>query len=117
MDRDEAQQLAKHWMSEYLGDDWQFRFTRGKRTLGICNYTRSFIGISVHFIDHGDRELIEQTILHEIAHATAGKQAGHGSVWRDIAESLGVINPTATCDTLIEIPSRFIAKCERCGQQ
>ena len=37
----------------------------------------------------GSKEQIRDTVLHEIAHAIAGREAGHGPLWKVTARRIG----------------------------
>lgn len=67
---------------------WTFAFGRGKRTLGLCNYTRRVISISAAFMRDNDIQQVRNTIKHEIAHALA-EGDGHGSWWKQTFIRLG----------------------------
>lgn len=67
---------------------WRAEASTGKRTIGLCMYSRKVICISKHHMENDSPEEVMDTIYHEVAHAlTPGK--GHGSVWRKTAISLG----------------------------
>lgn len=69
--------------------NYSFGFDRAIRRAGLCDYTKRRITISKHLLANGDMEQIEQVLLHEIAHALVGKDAGHGSTWRKKASEIG----------------------------
>jgi predicted SprT family Zn-dependent metalloprotease len=68
---------------------WGFRFDNGKRRAGQCNYTERVISISKHLVAHHSLDDVQQVVLHEIAHAMVGKDAGHGPVFKKQAAALG----------------------------
>ncbi len=45
-------------------------------------------------------ELRVKTFLHELAHIIAGPGENHGPRWRDLAQALGIANPSARGGTL-----------------
>jgi len=71
--------------------DWRFEFKRGRRVLGDCRFgtDTGTIRISKDLAELDDNEGIEQVILHEVAHALAGRDANHGPKWKAIAKSIG----------------------------
>lgn len=102
---------------------WAFGFGYGRRTLGSTRVAggadRGTLRISRHLLTHGSPERLEDTLLHELAHAVAfrrhGRQAmNHGPLWRAVAAELGA-EPRATCTgaPLLPAPHRLI--CRRCG--
>lgn len=68
---------------------WSFGFDHAKRRAGLCNYTDRRITVSRHLSARFDDDEIHQILLHEVAHALAGADAGHGPKWKRIAEDLG----------------------------
>ena len=47
------------------------------------------ISFSRNFIKNSSKEDIQDTILHEIAHAIVGPKHGHDKVWKAMASKLG----------------------------
>jgi len=102
--------FAKH---ELAG--WSFGLTAAKRRLGVCKYRRKRIEISEYYARHNPDEAVLDTLLHEIAHALAGHEAGHGPVWKAIAIRIGA-TPRAcddSPDTVVE-PGDWRATCAGC---
>ncbi len=86
-----AESLMLHW---HLGEKWVFAFNESKRLAGLCVYPRlcapGRIELSVHFVRLNDLKQIEDTILHEIAHAlTPGDH--HGAKWKAMCAMVGAI--------------------------
>ena len=81
--------LARALMDEHGLDAWTFAFLEAERRLGDCNYQDRVIRVGrTHALDAEDAE-INDTILHEIAHALAGPEARHGPKWKAIATRIG----------------------------
>ena len=79
--------LAKLKMQEHgLQEPWEFIFDSAKQRAGLCNYTDHQISLSKYLVEYHNLDQSEQVILHEVAHALAGKDAGHGPNWKEIAE-------------------------------
>lgn len=100
MKLNEARQLAlrlmrehglrgEKWDRDLDGREWTFEFDRAKKRFGQCDYDRRVISQSAHLAELNDEHTCAQNVLHEIAHALAGSQAGHGPVWQRIARSIG----------------------------
>jgi hypothetical protein len=98
---------------------------RLKRTLGSCKSSstnelgeRAVLRIVISKLILELPEVLRQTLLHEIAHALAGHDAGHGPEWQDWARKLGV-----STDRLmsIELPKKLdrkhVATCRQCGHK
>lgn len=63
--------------------------------LGYYSHGKNKIVIHEHFVENADEKEIEQTLIHELAHAiaeqnnTEKKAVWHGQVWKDILTALG----------------------------
>lgn len=72
--------------------NYSFGFDRAIRRAGLCNYSQKRITISRHLVEAGDMHVVEQVLLHEIAHALCGQAAGHGKIWKAKATELGYLH-------------------------
>ena len=80
---------ARKLMDRHGLDEWTLRFNGARKKLGECRPQQKLILISrVHALN-GASGQVTDTILHEIAHALAGPDAGHGPAWKEIARRLG----------------------------
>jgi len=114
MTQREALQLARQLMAAHNVSDWGFGFNRRKRSLGLCRYGEHRIELSAHFVHANDEAAVRDTILHEIAHALAGPEAGHGSRWKSICRRIGAV--PERCDRSAQMPTgRWLATCPACG--
>jgi len=71
---------------------WKVGFDNAKRRAGICRINTKEISISRSHIENNSLEVVEDTILHEFAHAIAYElysEMGHGSKWKEIAIEIG----------------------------
>lgn len=117
MDTNEAAKLARELMNQHKLFGWYFQFDRSQRRLGYCNFREKFISLPEPYTRINSLECIKDTILHEIAHAIAGSEAGHGRVWKLTAISVGA--KPETCGNPNELalpPSPYLATCKFCGQ-
>lgn len=100
--------------------DWSVSFggvDNGVSRLGVCKFKRAGvrilsakISISAAYVDAlpiADPAILE-TILHEVAHAIAGPEAGHGSVWARECLRLGI--PAKRCG---DVPDEIQAEMGR----
>lgn len=92
---------------------WDIRIGNARTTAGLCNYSKKQITISLFLANARDKNHTEDTILHEIAHALAGHEAGHGQEWKDICRQIGA--RPERCFSVSEIPPekryKWIAQC------
>ena len=70
-------------------EPWTFDFDRAKRRAGLCNFTDRRITVSRYLAEKYELEEVRQILLHEVAHALVGPDAGHGPTWRSTAASIG----------------------------
>lgn len=123
MDFREAEELANlHINNHGLDKDgWRFEFDYAKRRFGQCNYTKKRITLSYHLVVLNNEEAVEQTILHEVAHAIAGYAAAHGPTWKRIAREIGYKGGTTYSEDIVN-PGRigqapWYLVCDACGKQ
>ena len=81
--------MARRLMDEHGLTGWTFAFVEAKRHLGDCHFRHRVIRISRTHGLEGNEEQIRDTMLHEIAHAIAGREAGHGRLWKATARRIG----------------------------
>ncbi len=93
---EDAQALAERLIKKHLPEGWTFEWNRRRRGFGVCWHGSKRITLSKINTPSETEEATEQTILHEIAHALVGLEHGHDKVWKAMARSIGVKNPTAT---------------------
>ncbi|QQE11090.1 SprT-like domain-containing protein [Planctomycetota bacterium] len=110
----DAKALAESLMREHeLSSTWTFGFNHRKRALGLCNYSAKRIELSVHLINHNDEDAVRDTLLHEIAHALAGANAGHGPIWKQKCIEIGA--RPERCDSAATMPKgKWKAVCGSC---
>ena len=69
--------------------EWSFDFDHARTRAGLCDFGKKRISVSRHLAAKYEDDEIHQVLLHEVAHALAGNRAGHGPVWKRIADELG----------------------------
>lgn len=80
---------AELLIATHLDATWSFAFDNAKRRAGACDFTRRRLTVSRYLSARYDDDTNRQTLLHEVAHALAGAEAGHGARWKRIARSIG----------------------------
>ena len=93
---------ARALMNQYGLQNWRLRFNSAKKYMGKCDYEKNEISLSRFHSINQTHEQVTDLILHEIAHALAGLEAGHGPKWKEIAVQLGA-RPKACAETPNEI--------------
>jgi predicted SprT family Zn-dependent metalloprotease len=84
-----AQLLACELLARHSLPDWGFNLNRSKINLGLCYYGPKVIELSRYFVESNSLEAVRDTLLHEIAHALAGRAAGHGPLWKAACLRIG----------------------------
>lgn len=99
---------------------WLFRFNNRKRGMGLCVYPKlasnlaGRIELSRHLVERNDLDEVLDTILHEIAHALAGPDAGHGPRWKEMCQKVGA-NPER-CGEANMPQGAWQARCPSCSK-
>lgn len=113
----EVRRWALAAMADFGLTDWQFQFTRGIETLGVCRYRRRIIGLSIHLVRANQPEQLRETLLHEVAHCLVGSGHGHDAVWRAKCREIGA-RPERCCTVELDLPKgRWVARCGSCGDE
>lgn len=122
MQRIDASNLAHKHMAQWglIDKGWQFRFNdKPRQRLGCCFYARRIIEVTGWYVDTNKREVVEDTILHEIAHALASihnRHYGHGEPWKQWCVALGCM--PKSCKVVPQgFRSIWGATCEMCGRK
>ena len=108
--------LARSEMDKYGLCDWKLELDYAKVRAGACHFTEEKISFSRHFLKNADQLDINDTILHEIAHALVGPKHGHDRVWKNMAEKIGC--SAKRCHTLEFSEYKWIRFCTNyCWEQ
>lgn len=100
-------------MLEHGLKSWRFRFDRARQRFGLCHYGNKTISLSRVLTELNDAAQVEDTLLHEIAHAlTPG--AAHGPGWREACRRLGA-EPRRCFGAEVKRPvSSYLLACPHC---
>ena len=101
--------------------EYYFQFDNAKRRAGCCSYRRKRISLSKYFVEHNSKKEVMNTILHEVAHAMAGYEAGHGPKWKAIFTKLLIkynqpldVNRCYDSKKIIMPKGKHILECDNC---
>jgi predicted SprT family Zn-dependent metalloprotease len=117
MDLEKLTEIATERLAEHGLAAWTFGVTESKRRLGVCKPRKKRIEISAYYALHNADDAVLDTLMHEIAHALAGPEAGHGPAWKAIAIRVGA-TPRAcdnSPDTVVE-PGDWQTTCPGCNR-
>lgn len=101
--------FTRHQTQSGLGTQWTFGFDLSTTRAGVCRYRDRRIDLSVSYCLRATRADIENTLLHEIAHAIAGAEHGHNAVWQAKAREIGCT--AERCHEVTHTVSRWIGDC------
>ena len=117
MKLDDARILAELLMEQRGLHEWRFDFDRAKSRFGACHYFKRLITLSTELTQLNEEAEVEDVILHEIAHAIAGRLAGHGPAWKAVAEYIGARAERCYSNTRVHSPPpRWMGTCPSCGE-
>jgi predicted SprT family Zn-dependent metalloprotease len=117
MDLREAEDMALVLMYDNGLRGWCFRFNNAVRTFGLCDYTHRTISLSSKLVAINEYARVKNTILHEIAHALAGKACGHGYSWARMARNIGCDAKRCYSSENTVLPKMpWKATCGHCGR-
>lgn len=91
MTLDDATALAELLLEKHGLDKqgWTIKFDGRSKRFGVCKHQEKVIGLSAHLVRLNDEAKVENTVLHEIAHALVGRGRGHGPIWKAKALEVG----------------------------
>lgn len=89
MDLDTAESNAWYLLRKHGLISWRFEYSFTKKRFGQCDYARKTITLSNLLVAINDWKVVEDVILHEIAHALVGSIHGHNRVWLIKAIQIG----------------------------
>lgn len=111
----DAQIIAKNILKEECLEDWSFGFDHAKKRFGVCNYTAKSISLSRHLVELNDEKVVRDTIIHEIAHAIAGHEAGHGKFWKQCVVRMGGVPERCYSPKEVNTPQmKYSLICPQC---
>jgi len=118
MDTKSVESLARDLMIAHglTAKGWTFQFDQSVRRMGLCRFVPKVISVSKTLADLNSEQTMRDTILHEIAHALAGSQAGHGILWKLQARALGA-RPEACCKVsqVVQVETAWQGVCLDCS--
>ena len=101
---------ARAWFVAHQLEGWSFQFDDATRRAGCCNYQTQVISLAYAYARVAPDVDIDDTLLHEIAHALVGKAHGHDQIWQATAVALGCSGHR--CHDIQFTPPRYIVTCE-----
>ena len=112
-----AEQILSDLMDRHLDDSWTYRFGQAVRFYGYCTYDTKTITISEPLTVLNSESDFINTVLHEIAHALAGKGTHHGYKWQAIAKNIGCDARRCYGAHVIRPKGKWLAYCVKCAMR
>ena len=114
VERTAKELMTRHQEGGALSSGWSFGFDLAPARAGVCRYREKRIDLSVSYCLAATRADIEDTVLHEIAHAIVGPKHNHDAVWKAKAREIGCLGER--CHRVQHSVPRWVGECG-CGQQ
>lgn len=112
---DKCMDFLKNNFPIYFDIVRKYRFTFGKRkkAYGVCDYRAKTISINMYLSQYCEKNDVQDTMLHEMAHAidkgVNGYSSGHGRNWKKICYQIGCTAKCSKSKTNDVIkPSKFV---------
>lgn len=122
MNKQETEAFFNEHYEKYkneINGHYKFKFNKNITRAGVCKFAtcdgqHGQIEISTIYMTHKDTTAqdIKNTVLHEIAHAMAGYDAGHGPKWKQIAQRIGCDANRCTHEFRPLSSYKYVIKCE-----
>ena len=119
MNKKEITALAYSHLRKHLPFDWDFEWNNRKAALGLCCRVKKTFYLSTYFVGRVSDAEIEDTILHEIAHALdwiRNKEWGHGPTWKRICVEIGAKPSRCHSGEVKDQQGRYTVKCPSCSK-
>lgn len=118
MKLNEAEMLAKQLLYKHGLSYYKLKFDNAISRFGRCNVRKEVINLSKPLTLINSKEIVEDTILHEIAHALDYKihgNIGHGITWKSICIEIGC-TPKPFCGAeTVSVKGKYLKTCPNCG--
>ncbi len=111
MELGRAARMARETMDEHGLDGWTFAFDRARVRAGACHFRDRRITLSRAITAAQDEAEVQETVLHEVAHALVGPRHGHDAVWRRTARSIGATGERCYSVDQPVVPGRWQGRC------
>jgi len=119
MDLTDSMVLALNLMNKHglLAKGWKFDFSRSKRNFGLCNYRKKTLYLSPILVSLNSEKRVQNTILHEIAHALTPWH-DHDIIWKIKCLEIGGDGKRcySEVNTTCNDNARYRFRCPTCGK-
>ena len=113
MELEVARERTEKLMRQWGLDGWRLEFDNAPVRAGVCYSYRRVIALSKPITELNEWEgMVENTALHEIAHALADPKAGHGPQWKAMALKVGADPWRNYSPDMVVPPGTWQATCQ-----
>jgi len=116
MDKKLFLNYARFLMNKHNLQNWEVKINTNKRRLGVCKFGKKRLEFSIYHVENSSFEKVNNTLLHEIAHALVGIGHGHNKTWKQKAVEIGC-NGQRCGQFDIEIKPKHIYQCISCDKK
>ena len=113
----DCSELAHQLMAQHGLSGWSLKYDESKRRFGQCRMRDQVISLSWRLVDLNDEPTVQDTILHEIAHALCPKEHHN---WKWQAKLLEIGGDGKRCydltDTIVP-KAKYKTTCPECGHE
>lgn len=107
----DADVMARELMERHGLTGWSLVWDGARTRAGVCRHSCRQIGLSRVLTALHDADRVRDTVLHEIAHALVGPEAGHGPQWRAMARRLGCSAQRCVDSDAPRAPGPWVGRC------
>jgi predicted SprT family Zn-dependent metalloprotease len=111
-----AKSLARSNMDKYGLSEWNIRFDNKRRRFGACIYYLKTISLSRYLVLSNPKNVVLDTILHEIAHALT-PHCHHNNTWKAQCRLIGAKPERCYSYDEVEVDSLYTLVCPQCGAE
>ncbi|MGC5166462.1 SprT-like domain-containing protein [Luteimicrobium sp. DT211] len=112
---DQIHAQARAAMDDHGLTDWDLVFDQAVRRAGATRFDRRSISLSAplmqRYAQEGAHDEIRETVLHEIAHALAGRRHNHDATWQAIARRIGSTGRRTVAPEAPAIEADWVGTC------
>lgn len=108
-----AEIILKSLVAYYV-PSYSWKWDNSYRRFGCCRSIQKQISISRKLTELNSEEQFIDTVLHEVAHALSPLYEGHGTIWKETAESIGSNPVRCYSSDVVKPKPKYRGECPHC---